>query len=134
LRLILTLAVLALPFPAAAAPSIFGNWVTDDHSAVVRIDRCGNALCGTVARVLNAKAPSTDVHNPDPAHRKRPLVGVAVLSGFHGAGADWSGGQAYDPKAGRSYRSRLKLEGNDRLQVTGCVFFLCRTLTWTRAS
>jgi uncharacterized protein (DUF2147 family) len=133
LKLVMTAsALLAAASPAAAASSIFGRWVTDDHSAVVRIDRCGAQLCGTIERVLNPKAPTHDINNPDAARRTHPLVGVGVLTGFTGSGARWQGGRAYDPKAGRSYNSRLALEGDNRLQVTGCVFFLCKSLIWTR--
>jgi uncharacterized protein (DUF2147 family) len=131
-RLLALAAILAAPAPAFAASSIFGRWITDDHSAVIRIGPCGAQLCGTVERVLNPKAPTHDVNNPESARRTRPLVGVPVLTGFAGSGANWDGGQAYDPKAGRSYRSRLTLESANRLRVTGCVLFLCRSLIWTR--
>jgi uncharacterized protein (DUF2147 family) len=127
------IAALAGTTPAHAVPSIFGHWITDDRSALIRIDRCGAHLCGTIERVLNPKAPTHDINNPDAGRRTRALVGVPVLTGFTGAGAKWDGGQAYDPKAGRSYRSRLVLDGENRLRVTGCVMFLCRSLTWTRA-
>jgi uncharacterized protein (DUF2147 family) len=125
-------ALLLASAPASAAPSIFGRWVTEDRSALIRIDRCGARLCGSIERVLNPKAPTHDVNNPDPALRTRPLVGVPVLAGFSGSGAKWDGGEAYDPKAGRSYHSRLALEDGNRLRVTGCVLFLCRSLIWTR--
>jgi len=120
--------------PAFAAGTIFGRWITDDRSAIVRIDRCGGQLCGTVERVLNPRAPAYDVNNPDPVRRTRPLVGTMVLHGFSGSGSAWTGGQAYDPKAGRSYRSRLRLESDSQLRVTGCISFICRSMTWTRAS
>jgi uncharacterized protein (DUF2147 family) len=133
LSIAVLLSVLALPIPAQAGAAIFGRWITDDRSAVIRIEPCGRNLCGTIERVLNPKAPVDDIYSPDPAHRRHPLVGTQVLSGFSGAGADWDGGIAYDPKAGRSYRSRLKLINDGHLRVTGCVLFLCRSLIWTRA-
>jgi hypothetical protein len=43
----------------------------------------------------------TDVENPDPARRNRPIVGLQVLSGFKPAPNAWEGGQAYDPKKGK---------------------------------
>jgi uncharacterized protein (DUF2147 family) len=134
-RIGVTLAVAAItlaPAPATVVPSIYGHWITEDRSAVIRIDRCGAHLCGSIERVLNPKAPTHDVNNPDPALRTRSLVGVPVLTGFSGSGAKWDGGEAYDPKAGRSYRSRLALEDGNRLRVTGCVLFLCKSLIWTR--
>jgi uncharacterized protein (DUF2147 family) len=122
----------ALPVHAATPAPIFGHWVTDDRTAIIRIEPCGAQLCGTIERVLNPKAPPNDINNPDPVHRTQPLVGARVLSGFSGSGAHWQGGLAYDPKAGRSYRSQLTLESANRLRVTGCVLFICKSLTWSR--
>jgi uncharacterized protein (DUF2147 family) len=121
---------------ASAAPaSIQGLWVTDDHTALVRIAPCGHLLCGTVAKMLTAgpNVPRTDVQNPDPRLRVRPILGMPVLSGFSGAGASWTGGRAYDPKSGKSYRSSLGLAPDGSLKVTGCVLFICQTRHWQRA-
>ncbi len=81
-------------------------------------------------RVLARGAPVQDANNPDEALRRRPLVGVAVLSGFApGGGGE---GRAYDPKTGRSYRARLRLNPDGTLRVTGCVAIVCRSQAWTR--
>ena len=113
-----------------AAPSGFsGDWITADRSAVVRIGPCGASLCGRIARVLARGAPTTDVNNPNRALRRRPLVGVNVLSGFTPAG---TGGRAYNPQNGRSYRATLRLNADGTLRVTGCVTVICRSQTWTR--
>ena len=132
--ILLSALVAIAPLPAQAAAPIFGLWMTDNRSAVIRIAPCGRLLCGTIERVLDPKAPADDINAPDPAHRQHALVGTQVLTGFTGAGAEWSGGTAYDPRAGRSYRSRLRLESADRLRLTGCLLFICRTLIWTRVS
>lgn len=119
----------ALALAAAPAAGLSGDWVTEDRSAVVRIGRCGQGLCGRVVRVLAAGAPSTDVNNPVRAHRGRRLVGLSVLRGFSAAG---TGGRAYDPKTGRSYRASLRLNADGTLRVTGCVAVICRSQRWTR--
>ena len=113
----------------ASAPTFAGDWITADRSAVVRIGSCGASVCGRIVRVLASGAPSSDVNNPDQALRSRPLAGVAVLSGFTATG---SGGRAYDPKSGRSYRASLRLNADGTLRVTGCVAIICRSQTWTR--
>jgi uncharacterized protein (DUF2147 family) len=117
-----------------AAP-IEGDWLTDGATAVVRIGHCGPHLCGAVARVLakGADVPHTDVHNPDPALRSRPLVGLPVLTGFTRDGDQWTGGRAYDAGSGRSYKAKLAPGGDGTLTVTGCILFLCKSQTWTRA-
>jgi uncharacterized protein (DUF2147 family) len=128
-------ALLALWSAAAAARApIEGLWLTDDHKGVVRIGPCGRQMCGWVARVLarGPDVPTRDVRNPDPRLRGRPLLGLATLTGFSGSGGEWTGGRAYDPKSGRSYRASLSLQRDGSLNVTGCVLFICQTKRWTR--
>jgi uncharacterized protein (DUF2147 family) len=55
-----------------------------------------------------------------------------ILTGFHQDGDGWSGGQAYSPKVGKSYNAKLKVMGDHRLRVTGCVLFICQSIYWTR--
>jgi uncharacterized protein (DUF2147 family) len=126
--------LLSAPAFAVVAEPVTGRWITEGGSAIVAIRPCGQQLCGTVERVLKApaNAPTTDVNNPDPALRKRPLVGVPILSGFTDAGKDWRG-TIYDPKSGKSYRSILKSDGN-ALSVKGCIAVFCQSQRWTRAS
>ena len=131
------LPLLALGFtaPALAASSIQGLWLNDDHKGLVMIAPCGTKLCGTIARVLDndPKAPKTDINNPNPALRKRPFVGLPVLTGFEGAGGSWKNGRAYDPESGKSYKSYLELQRDGSLKVTGCVLFICKSKRWTRS-
>jgi len=136
LRTVAAASLLLAPLSgAAAASSIEGLWRTDDGKAVVRIAACGQRMCGTIARVLDTipDVPTTDVNNPDPNRRNRPLVGLQILSGFTGGPSEWTGGQAYDPKSGSSYKSSLRLNADGSLRVTGCVLFVCRSKRWTRA-
>ena len=129
----------ALPWLAAGVSStanVNGYWITADRTAVVRVATCGTKLCGTVTRVLarGPQVPSTDVNNPQPSLRSRPLVGLQVLSGFASSGSSWINGRAYDPKTGRSYKARLTPNADGTLTVTGCVLFICQSQRWTRTS
>jgi len=47
----------------AATPK--GDWLVEDQDAIIRIDACGTALCGTV--VWTKKQGGLDENNPDPA-------------------------------------------------------------------
>jgi len=122
-----------VPSSAASTHTIFGAWQTDDGAAIIRIDLCGSTLCGKIERVLDPKAPANDINNPDPSKRSHPLIGTIILSDFAGSGTVWKNGSAYDPKAGRSYRSSLTIQGDGKLKVTGCVLFVCRSRYWIRA-
>ncbi len=124
---------LASAAPAAAAPTVQGRWLTDDGKGVVRIASCGSQLCGWIVQVLDKRpnVPKTDVNNPDPRLRNRPIVGLPTLLGFSRSGSVWSNGRAYDPKSGRSYRASLELNRDGSLKVTGCVLFICQSRRWT---
>lgn len=134
-RILLALPLTLAPLPAAAAPSVAGQWRTDDGSAVVEIAPCGEQMCGRIARVLatGPDVPRTDVHNANPRRRTRPLVGLQILSGFHAGAKAWEDGTAYDPKSGKSYDASLRLNPDGSLRVTGCVLIVCRSVRWTRA-
>jgi uncharacterized protein (DUF2147 family) len=120
---------------AVAGASPFGIWMTDDRSALVRISQCGQSLCGDVVKVLAAGpgVPRTDVHNPNSALRNRALQGLTILGGFRGSGTSWTDGHIYDPNTGRTYRSKLTINRDGTLGVSGCILFVCQTRRWARA-
>lgn len=129
------LAPLALIFsaPAHAAQPVSGTWLTDTKDGVIEIAPCGPRLCGRLVRSLvPIKPPGTDVNNPDARLRGRPILGMAVLTGFVEDRTHWRG-TAYDPKAGKTYKTTLQRTGANTLKLTGCVAIFCRSVTWTRA-
>jgi uncharacterized protein (DUF2147 family) len=119
---------------AEAELTVQGRWLTDDGKGIVSIVRCGAQICGHIAEVLDKRptVPKTDVNNPDPHLRNRPILGLTTLSGFTGSGTAWRGGRAYDPKTGRSYRASLNLNPDGSLKLTGCLLFICQSRRWTR--
>lgn len=126
------LAALACSAPSGAAEPIVGRWVTEGGKGLVEIAPCGASQCGRIRRVGDPKAPRTDINNPDAKLRSRSLLGLQVLHGFADAGDVWKG-HIYDPESGKTYRSMVKLNRDGTLEVKGCVLFLCRGQTWTRA-
>jgi uncharacterized protein (DUF2147 family) len=121
--------------PALAADPIAGRWVTEEGDSIVTIGPCdargGGRTCGRVTTFL--RPPSTpnptDRNNPDPKLRGRPVLGMAVLTGFADAGKDWRG-RIYDPRSGKSYKSILRRDANGTLKVQGCWGPFCRTQNW----
>lgn len=126
-------AAVASAVPAAGTPN--GTYLTQDGSALVRVEPCGTSICGRVAQVLNTQKgiPRTDVHNPAVQLRTRPLVGLSILGGFSWSGQQWTNGQIYDPKTGRTYRSKLRVGPDGSLSVSGCVLFICQSQRWRPA-
>jgi len=129
----LLLSLAAAP-PAHGAASVSGLWLTTEKDSIVEIAPCGGALCGRIARILkpNPDGPPRDINNPDPALRSRPIQGLPILTGFRDSGRNWEG-TAYDPRAGKSYRSYLTLLRDGTLEVKGCIGPFCRTKSWTPA-
>jgi uncharacterized protein (DUF2147 family) len=83
---------------ASADPK--GLWQAQD-GAHVKVGPCGAALCATIAAPKSAVDPETgrpwtDKHNPDPAQRGRPLVGVVVLYGLVPDGTGRCSGRLYN--------------------------------------
>jgi uncharacterized protein (DUF2147 family) len=147
LRLALAPVLLALgigfaPAPLHAAEPVAGRWLTAEKDAVILIAPCGGsgskgALCGTVERFLVAPPQGNDqrdVNNPDPAKRKRRLLGTTpILSAFREEADLWRG-QIYDPKTGKTYRSVIRRKGPGVLEVKGCIGPFCQTQLWKKAS
>jgi uncharacterized protein (DUF2147 family) len=139
LRLLLPLAIAfatLLPGTAVhAAEPIAGRWVTAERDAVVEIRRCGGSTCGTIARFLVAPPDGLDqrdINNPEPALRRRKLLGLPILTSLREDGELWRG-EIYDPKSGRSYRSVIRRTGPNTLEVQGCLGPFCQTQVWGRA-
>ena len=117
---------------AQAAQPVAGRWATVDGKAIVTISPCGGKLCGKIEKIVKPTPgrPQTDVKNPDPALRSKPLTGLTLLSGFEDAGDVWKGA-IYDPESGKSYSSKISRNANGTLKVQGCIAFFCKTQTWT---
>jgi uncharacterized protein (DUF2147 family) len=115
--------------PVPSSP--IGTWIAEHGEGRVRIDPCGEALCGVVA---TAYPGDTDVRNPDPGKRNRPLLGVPVLIDMKPSGKERWQGQVYSAKSGYTYAATIALKNADVLRVDGCVFggLFCNSQAWTR--
>jgi uncharacterized protein (DUF2147 family) len=129
----LAFALLASGTAHAAAP-VTGQWVPPEKDSVIEIAPCGAFVCGRIAKITapTHKGPPVDENNPNPALRKRPILGLAILSGFKIDGKSWRG-SIYDPRAGKTYKSFLQLQPNGQLKVQGCLGPFCRSMMWNRA-
>jgi len=120
--------------------AILGEWYTAGGKSVVEIYKCGGLYCGRIVWLKNPKTDAgkdkTDLKNPDESKQDRKIMGLEILSGFKYAGENsWKEGRIYDPKHGKTYSCKMKLDGSE-LKVRGYVGFslLGRTTVWTRKS
>jgi uncharacterized protein (DUF2147 family) len=138
-RLPLMIAAFALAAPAAQAASVDGDWLTPMGGAKVHIAPCGAAVCGTIVWLKNPNdktgQPRRDDHNPDPALKTRPVMGIQILHGLKPVAADrWTGGTIYNPGDGKTYDSKITLQPDGSLKVEGCFSIVCKAQGWTRPS
>ena len=131
-------AALLLAFAATAAPSqsagLLGDWKTPTGS-IVRIEVCDSGICLRVAKLSPAAPATTDIHNPDPKLRSRPICGLQIGHGFSlESPGRASGGTLYDPKTGKTYRGTLTADGAT-LHLRGYVGIplFGASQDWTRA-
>ncbi len=116
-----------------------GTWLTGDGRAKIQIDRCGaNAshVCGKVVWLkvptTDTGAPRTDIKNPDPKKRARPVIGLQLIEGLRPEDGKFAG-QIYNVEEGKTYDVSVERESESELSVSGCLLkVLCGSQTWTR--
>lgn len=124
--------VIAHPVPEVAAAPVtvaqdidsepadtpLGDWQTDGKTGLVRIERCGGALCGYMLDAATMARGETVLINMKPKHV-----------------AQWSG-SIYSRASGNTYYATMAMKQPDRLRVEACVIgeFLCSGNDWTRVA
>jgi uncharacterized protein (DUF2147 family) len=103
------------PVAAASAPASntpLGVWATEENKGTVRIEQCGQNLCGFATK-----------------------TGEKILINMKPVDAKWTG-QIHDPDSGRNYDSIIAMKGSNLLRVQGCAFggMFCGGQTWSRVS
>ncbi len=142
MRIALSSALLLAGLSAAAADAAkdpSGTWLTGDGRAKIRIDRCGagqSLVCGKVVWLktpnTDAGAPRTDIKNPDPKKRARPVLGLQLIDGLKPDDEKFSG-DIYNIEEGKTYTVSLERESASELSVSGCLLkVLCGSQTWTK--
>jgi uncharacterized protein (DUF2147 family) len=103
-------AVAAAPVRAPTTP--LGVWNTEKNGGMVRIEQCGQNLCGNAV--------------PN---------GEKILINMKPSGTKWTG-RIHDPDSGKVYDSSIAMKGPNTLRVQGCVFggLFCGGQTWNRVS
>ena len=134
LGLALTFAALAGSTAEAASPAD-GLWAAPEDGVIVKMEACGDALCGylVASNLIVANPNEADAHNQDASLRSRRLKGIALLNGLKGGPTEWHGGAIYSTEGGKTHPASVKLNGPNSLTLTGCLAaFICRSQTWTR--
>ena len=95
----------------------------------MKIDPCGEALCGKIVWVAEAEAKE--------ASRKGrpPIIGVQLLSDLRPSidRSDQWEGNVYNLQDGRTYNVFLR-PNSKAMEVEGCLLMFCRTQEWPRVT
>ena len=137
---IVALLAASLGAPAARAQAggeVAGIWLTQAGDARVRVSHCGAGLCGVIVWLKDPIDPATgkpqvDDKNPNPALKRRKMIGLPLFSGMRPSGANRWSGQIYNADDGSTYASHISLAGPGTLKVEGCVGALCGGENWSR--
>ena len=128
----------ASPVRAQGTGEPTGIWLTQSGDARVKVSKCGGGgVCGVIVGLKDPIDPATgkpqvDDKNPNPALKKRPMMGLSLFSGMQPSGPNKWSGQIYNADDGSSYASSVSVAGPDTLKVEGCVGALCGGENWTR--
>ena len=132
---ILSLSFLLLSTNLFGESLVFGYWLTS--GSVVKTENCDSYICATIETIFveDGVDPKQilDDQNKDKDLRSRPLVGVNIFYDFLIKDADqkvFKGGKVYDPRRGRTYKSKLHLNDDGTLRVEGCLAFICDGESW----
>ncbi|MEX2525890.1 MAG: DUF2147 domain-containing protein [Gammaproteobacteria bacterium] len=106
-----------------------GFWISEKKDTVVRIEPCGDALCGYISWV------HPDEEQLTPAGE--PLCEQKVLWGFEESSSEqgfWRGGRIYRADKDKEYSGRIRVQNDDEIEVHGYIGlpFLGKTYTLTR--
>ncbi len=130
------LLLLLIAAPAFAQNTIAGTWRTiDDETgepkSLVRIEEQAGVFVGHIVQLLPEGRVCEDCAE---AYDGRDLRNLQIIRDLRASGDEWSGGRIIDPKSGRTYRLKARLDGPNRLRLRGFVGIsaLGRTQTWER--
>lgn len=134
------LLALVISLNAQKATAILGKWSTENGKSVVEIYQQNGVFYGKMIELKNPIDPDTgkpklDKENPEAKLKSRPLLGLVIMTGIKFESDNyWGDGEIYDPESGNTYSCRLKMNGNDQIDMRGYMGFslIGRSTIWTR--
>lgn len=103
----------ATPAKPAEAAQV-GRWVTESGNLEVDIAPCGQALCGTVAKVIDNKSMS----DPSKSMADGPSpLGMKILTDFVPTTAGEWQGQIFNRENGKTYDCLMSVSAPDQLKL-----------------
>ncbi|WP_309609752.1 DUF2147 domain-containing protein [Flavobacterium sp.] len=121
------------------AQSVFGKWKTIDDKtgeakSIVEIFENSEKVYGKVVEIMDASKSSRKCDKCTGTDKDKPVLGLVIIKGLSKDGDEYNGGKIVDPESGKIYKSFIKLQGKDKLEVRGYIGFaiIGRSQTWIR--
>ena len=133
-------ATLAVSLPALAADPAVGRWKTiDDETgkpkSIVEISQnADGSFSGRIVELLNPSKPNPACDKCKDDRKGKPITGMEIIRGMKkDGGSAYAGGTILKPDEGKVYKSKMQvIEGGQKLEVSGCVAFICKSQVWLR--
>lgn len=129
-------------FTQAQNKKIIGIWWNQEKTSRVEIFEENSKIFGKIVWLENNKnkdgsTPRTDYNNPKIEFQKNKLIGTRILKNLQWDADDseWSKGEIYDPKTGKTYSCFAVLQKDGKLYIKGFVLgmsFIGKSTLWTR--
>ena len=124
---------------AQGASSVTGRWYTENEESVVKIYEKNGKYYGKLVWLEEPRDENGDIkrddNNPNKSKRNQKLAGLEILKDFEYTGnGKWENGTIYDPDNGKTYKAKIELDGNDKLDLRGYIGVPAfgRTTVWKR--
>jgi uncharacterized protein (DUF2147 family) len=140
LKSLATVPLMALSLTALASDPAVGRWKTIDGDtgrpkSIVEITQTpSGSLSGRIVELINPSRPNPTCDKCSDDRKDRPIIGMEIIRGMKiDGGGRYSGGTILKPDEGKVYKSKMELvEGGAKLEVSGCVAFICKSQVWER--
>ena len=127
---LLAIAAAALGGTARAVPAadLRGVWRNPDGSVLVRINSCGDAICGVVV----GATPAAEADAREGGYPR--LIGLPLLYNYRPKNSRYWVGRVLVPDLGHVFSSHIELIDANHARIAGCLFgqHLCQTQIWHR--
>jgi len=121
---------------AHSQQKITGRWINEDNDAQIEIFQKESKFFGKIVWLKEPNQPNgkpkTDMNNENERLRKRPIIGLVILSDLTFSNGKWINGSMYSPKNGVSIACAASLITENELKLTLSKSVLKTTKIWKR--
>tara|TARA_B100001564_G_scaffold277459_1_gene239411 strand:+ start:108 stop:533 length:426 start_codon:yes stop_codon:yes gene_type:complete len=126
-------------FCQSQSDDILGIWLEEKKQSKIEIYKKDNIFFG---KIIWLKEPldeygniKLDKKNPNNSMRKNPINGLVIMKDLkYKKKGEWSDGEIYDARSGKTYSLELYMKNVNKLDLRGYIGYTLfgKTTSWTR--